>query len=187
MHHALSPNHSPPRVTTHCGIRPPGLRAPSRSMIPAPVFQIPSPSRPETALSNYRDHDRHGRESTPCRMRPSVPLHWAYKTPEATLRLRAQAVCPSMASSAPEAREGSRVNNSPASDDEIPCPARSSHPPASSPSLPSTPLAQRSPSCLSSRLNDFWWRSGLDVRSQASTKWESCMATKKLMVRFGGG
>ena len=187
MHHALSPNHSPPRTTTHCGIRPPGLRAPSRSMIPTPVFQIPLPSRPETALSNYRDHDRHGRESTPCCMRPSVPLHWAYKTPEATLRLRAQAVCPSMASSVPEAREGSRANNSPASDDEIPCPARSSHPPASSPSLPSTPLAQRSPSCLSSRLNDFWWRSGLDVRSQASTKWESCMATKKLMVRFGGG
>jgi hypothetical protein len=48
-------------------------------------------------------------------------------------------------------------------------------------------LAQRSPSCLSSRLNGFWWRSELDVRSQASAKWESGMATKKLMVRFGGG
>jgi hypothetical protein len=57
MQRALSPDHSPPRATTPGGTRLPGPRPPSRSMIPAPVFHILSPSRPGSTLSNYRDHD----------------------------------------------------------------------------------------------------------------------------------
>jgi hypothetical protein len=111
------------------------------------------------------------------------------QNPEATLRLRAPGHAPFYFYGSTSARSESGKQNQQqlASDDEIPHPARSSHHPASSSSLLSTPLAQRTPSRLSSRLNDFWWRSELDVRGLVGAKCESSMATKKLMVRVGGG
>jgi hypothetical protein len=93
MQRALSPDPTtPPRATTPGGTRLPGPRPPSRSMIPAPVFHILSPSRPGSTLSNYNDSGRDGRAS-PTQSHTSFRASaLRAQTPEAMLRLRAQAV-----------------------------------------------------------------------------------------------
>ncbi|KAH9995404.1 hypothetical protein BJV74DRAFT_877539 [Russula compacta] len=152
MQRAFSPDHSPPRATTPGGTRLPGPRPPSRSMIPAPVFHVLSPSRPGSTLSNYRDHDRDGRESPTQSHRSFRASALRAQTPEATLRLRAQAV-PFYGSIS--AGSGSSSNNSPRMmrslmNTRLP---PSSFREASSSSL--IPLTQRTPSRPSSRLSDF--------------------------------
>ena len=156
MQRALSPDHSPPRATTPGGTRLPGPRPPSRSMIPAPVFQILSPSRPGTTLSNYHDHDRDGRESPTMSHASFRTSALRAQTPESTLRLRAQAVPFYGSISAGSGSGSSSANNSP----RVTRPSASSKlPPSSfremSSSLSSTPSAQRTPSRPSSRLSDF--------------------------------
>ena len=93
MQRALSPDPpSPPRAMTPGGTRLPGPRPPSRSMIPAPVFHVSSPSRPGSTLSDYRDGDRNG-GSSPTQSHASFrAMALRAQTPEATLRSRAQAV-----------------------------------------------------------------------------------------------
>ena len=156
MQRALSPDHSPPRATTPGGTRLPGPRPPSRSMIPAPVFQILSPSRPGTTLSNYHDHDRDGRGSPTLSHASFRASALRAQTPEVTLRQRAQAV-PFYGSISAGSGSGSSVtNNSP----RVTRPSASSKlPPSSfreaSSSLSSTPSAHRTPSRPSSRLSDF--------------------------------
>jgi len=113
MQRALSPDHSPPRATTPGGTRLPGPRPPSRSMIPAPVFHILSPSRPGSTLSNYRDHDIDD-EGSPTHSHTSFrSAALRAQTPEAMLRLRAQAVPFYGSISARSGSAGSSVNNSP--------------------------------------------------------------------------
>ena len=156
MQRALSPEHSPPRATTPGGTRLPGPRPPSRSMIPAPVFQILSPSRPGTTLSNYQDHDRDGRESPTMSHASFRTSALRAQTPESTLRLRAQAVPFYGSISAGSGSGSSSANNSP----RVTRPSASSKNPPSSfretlSSLSSSPSTQRTPSRPSSRQSDF--------------------------------
>ena len=93
MQRTLSPDPTtPPRATTPGGTRLPGPRPPSRSMIPAPIFHVLSPSRPGSTLSNYRDNDGDGGESPGYSHTSFRASALRAQTPEATLRLRAQAV-----------------------------------------------------------------------------------------------
>ncbi|KAI9451687.1 hypothetical protein BJY52DRAFT_1351560, partial [Lactarius psammicola] len=92
MQRAFSPDHSPPRAMTPGGTRLPGPRPPSRSMIPAPVFHVSSPSRPGSTLSDYRDGDRDGGASPTQSNASFRATALRAQTPEATLRSRAQAV-----------------------------------------------------------------------------------------------
>ena len=153
MQRALSPDHSPPRATTPGGTRLPGPRPPSRSMIPAPVFQILSPSRPGTTLSNYNDHDRNGRESPTLSHGSFRTSALRAQTPESTLRLRAQAVPFYGSISAGSGSGSSSTNNSP----RVTRPSANSKLPPSSfrETSSSLLLAQRTPSRPSSRLSDF--------------------------------
>ena len=154
MQRALSPDHSPPRATTPGGTRLPGPRPPSRSMIPAPVFHILSPSRPGSTLSNYRDHDMD--EGSPTHSHTSFrSAAQRAQTPEAMLRLRAQAVPFYGSISARSGSTGSSVNNSP----RVLRPSAGTKLPPSSFREASTSslmtLGQRTPSRPSSRLSDF--------------------------------
>ncbi|KAI9458106.1 hypothetical protein F5148DRAFT_332385 [Russula earlei] len=154
MQRAFSPDHSPPRATTPGGTRLPGPRPPSRSMIPAPVFHILSPSRPGSTLSNYREHDRDGRESPTQTHTPFRAAALRAQTPEAMLRLRAQAV-PFYGSIS--AGSGSSSTNSPralrpSTSAKLP---PSSFRETSSSSSSSMPSTLRTPSRPSSRLSDF--------------------------------
>jgi hypothetical protein len=153
MQRALSPDHSPPRATTPGGTRLPGPRPPSRSMIPAPVFHILSPSRPGSTLSDYRDHDRNGRGSPTQSHTSFRSSALRAQTPEVTLRLRAQAVPFYGSISAGSGSGSSSTHNSP----RLIRPSMSTKLPPSSfrETSSSTPLAQRTPSRPSSRLSDF--------------------------------
>ena len=158
MQRALSPDHSPPRATTPGGTRLPGPRPPSRSMIPAPVFQILSPSRPGTTLSNYRDHDRDGIESPTLSHSSFRASALRAQTPEATLRMRAQAVpfygSISAGSGSSSANNSPRVTR-PSAGSKLP-PSSFRETSSSLLSTPSTsPSALRTPSRPSSRLSDF--------------------------------
>ena len=188
MERAPLPNYSPPRTTTHGGTRPPGVTCPNLRPQYDPCACVPN-SLAITPRDHYHDHDGDGRESRTLSHASFRTSTLRVQNPEATLRLRAPGHAPFYIYGRTSARSESRKQNQrqPASDDEIPRPARSSRHPATSSSLLSTPLAQRTSSRLSSRLNDFWWRSELDVRGPASAKCESSMATKMLMVRVGGG
>jgi len=253
MQRALSPDHSPPRATTPGGTRLPGLRPPSRSMIPAPVLNILSPSRPGSTLSNYRDYEIDDGGSPTHSHTSFRSAAQRAQTPEAMLRLRAQAVPFYGSISARSGSAGSSVNNSP----------RAMRPSASAKLPPSSfreasasssmTLGQRTPSRPSSRLSDFGYganptfvytpsnprdpldaevaaivnsiahglliervdpplkaipREGEEIRAQyafsnslakktvtcrlttlsrAGAKGESSTATKKVMVRVGGG
>jgi hypothetical protein len=152
MQRALSPDHSPPRATTPGGTRLPGPRPPSRSMIPAPVFQILSPSRPGSTLSNYHDFDKDDGDSprSHTSFRSSA---LRAQTPEVTLRLRAQAVPFYGSISAGSGSAGSSTNNSP----RVLRPSGGLKLPPSSfrETSSSTPFGQRTPSRPSSRLSDF--------------------------------
>ncbi len=152
MQRALSPDHSPPRATTPGGTRLPGPRPPSRSMIPAPVFQILSPSRPGSTLSNYHDFDRDEGDSprSHTSFRSSA---LRAQTPEVTLRLRAQAIPFYGSISAGSGSAGSSTNNSP----RVIRPSGGLKLPPSSfrETSSSTPFGQRTPSRPSSRLSDF--------------------------------
>ena len=253
MQRALSPDHSPPRATTPGGTRLPGPRPPSRSMIPAPVFHILSPSRPGSTLSNYRDHDIDGGVSPSHSHTSFRSAALRAQTPEAMVRLRAQAVPFYGSISAGSGSAGSSVNNSP----RVLRPSVGTKLPPSSFREASTSssmaLGQRTPSRPSSRLSDFGnganptWvytpgnprdpldaevaaivnsiahglliervdpplraipREGEEIRAQyafsnslakktvtcrlttlsrAGSKGESSTATKKVMVRVGGG
>src|SRR6266702_4319992 len=115
MQRALSPDHShsPPRAMTPGGTRLPGPRPPSRSMIPAPVFHVSSPSRPGSTLSDYRDFDRDGGAS-PTQSNASFRITaLRAQTPEATLRSRAQAVPFYGSISAGSGGSSNHHNNSP--------------------------------------------------------------------------
>ncbi|KAI0255916.1 hypothetical protein BJV78DRAFT_1279129 [Lactifluus subvellereus] len=93
MQRAFSPDPTtPPRATTPGGTRLPGPRPPSRSMIPAPIFHVLSPSRPGSTLSNYRDSDGDGGGSPAYSHTSFRASALRAQTPEATLRMRAQAV-----------------------------------------------------------------------------------------------
>jgi hypothetical protein len=148
MQRALSPDPpSPPRAMTPGGTRLPGPRPPSRSMIPAPVFHVSSPSRPGSTLSDYRDGDRNGGGS-PTQSNASFRITaLRAQTPEATLRSRAQAV-PFYGSIS--AGNGSGSNSSPRV-------IRASKLPPSSfrDTLSSSTPALRTPSRPSSRSSDF--------------------------------
>jgi hypothetical protein len=155
MQRALSPDHSPPRATTPGGTRLPGPRPPSRSMIPAPVFHILSPSRPGSTLSNYRDHDI-GDGGSPTHSHTSFrSTALRAQTPEVMLRQRAQAVPFYGSISARSGSAGSSVNNSP----RVLRPSVGAKLPPSSFREASTSslvtLGQRTPSRPSSRLSDF--------------------------------
>ena len=155
MQRALSPDHSPPRATTPGGTRLPGPRPPSRSMIPAPVLHVLSPSRPGSTLSNYRDHDIND-EGSPTRSHTSFrSTALRAQTPEAMLRLRAQAVPFYGSISARSGSTNSSVNNSP----RVLRPSVGAKLPPSSFREASTSslmtLGQRTPSRPSSRLSDF--------------------------------
>ena len=155
MQRALSPDHSPPRATTPGGTRLPGPRPPSRSMIPAPVFHILSPSRPGSTLSNYREHniDDGGSPTHSHTSFRSAALR--AQTPEATLRLRAQAVPFYGSISARSGSTGSSVNNSPRA---LRPSAGAKLPPSSfreASTSSSMTLGPRTPSRPSSRLSDF--------------------------------
>lgn len=155
MQRALSPDHSPPRATTPGGTRLPGPRPPSRSMIPAPVLHVLSPSRPGSTLSNYRDHDINDGGS-PTHSHTSFRSNaLRAQTPEAMLRLRAQAVPFYGSISARSGSAGSSVNNSP----RVLRPSAGAKLPPSSFREASTSssmtLGQRTPSRPSSRLSDF--------------------------------
>ena len=90
MQRALSPDHSPPRAMTPGGTRLPGPRPPSRSMIPAPIFHVSSPSRPGSTLSDYNDRNGSGSPTQSNASFRATALR--AQTPEAMLRSRAQAV-----------------------------------------------------------------------------------------------
>jgi Yeast cortical protein KAR9 len=150
MQRALSPDPTtPPRATTPGGTRLPGPRPPSRSMIPAPVFHILSPSRPGSTLSHYNGSGRESPAHSHASFRASA---LRAQTPEATLRLRAQAV-PFYGSIS--AGSGSTGNNSP----RVIRPSINTKLPPSSfrdtSSLTSSTSAQRTPSRPSSRLSDL--------------------------------
>lgn len=91
MQRAFSPTNtamsSPPRSETPGGTRLPGPRPQSRSMIPAPTFYFSSPSRPGSAMSDYRPESP--TQSTASSFRSSAIRA---QTPEALLRSRAQQV-----------------------------------------------------------------------------------------------
>jgi hypothetical protein len=156
MQRAFSPDPTtPPRATTPGGTRLPGPRPPSRSMIPAPVFNILSPSRPGSTLSHYNGSGRDGRES-PAQSHASFRASaLRAQTPEATLRLRAQAV-PFYGSIS--AGSGSTSNNNsprvirPSVNTRLP---PSSFRDASSLTPSTSTSAQRTPSRPSSRLSDL--------------------------------
>jgi hypothetical protein len=155
MQRALSPDHSPPRATTPGGTRLPGPRPPSRSMIPAPVFHVLSPSRPGSTLSNYRDHEKDDGESPTQSHTSFRSSAQRAQTPEVMLRLRAQAVPFYGSISAGSGSGNGSANNSlravrPSGGIRLP---PSSFREASSSS--SIPPAQRTPSRPSSRLSDF--------------------------------
>lgn len=155
MQRAFSPDYSPPRATTPGGTRLPGPRPPSRSMIPAPVFHVLSPSRPGSTLSNYRDHDKDGRASPTQSHRSFRASALRAQTPEATLRLRAQAVPFYGSISVGSGSSSSNNNNSPRAMRSL---TNTRLPPSSfreASSSSSTPLTQRTPSRPSSRLSDF--------------------------------
>ena len=155
MQRALSPDHSPPRAATPGGTRLPGPRPPSRSMIPAPVLNVLSPSRPGSTLSNYRDYtmDDGGSPTHSHASFRSAALR--AQTPEAMLRLRAQAVPFYGSISARSGSTSSSVNNSP----RVLRPSVGAKLPPSSFREASTSssmtLGQRTPSRPSSRLSDF--------------------------------
>jgi hypothetical protein len=155
MQRALSPDHSPPRATTPGGTRLPGPRPPSRSMIPAPVFNILSPSRPGSTLSNYRDHNINNGGSPTHSHTSFRSAALRAQTPESTVRLRAQAVPFYGSISAGSGSAGSSVNNSP----RVLRPSVGAKLPPSSFREASTSslmtLGQRTPSRPSSRLSDF--------------------------------
>lgn len=155
MQRALSPDHSPPRATTPGGTRLPGPRPPSRSMIPAPVFHILSPSRPGSTLSNYRDHDI-DEGASPTHSHTSFrSAALRAQTPELMMRLRAQAVPFYGSISARSGSTGSSVNNSPRA---LRPSASAKLPPSSfreASTSSSMTLGQRTPSRPSSRLGDF--------------------------------
>ncbi|KAH9967234.1 hypothetical protein BC827DRAFT_1172432 [Russula dissimulans] len=161
MQRALSPDHSPPRATTPGGTRLPGPRPPSRSMIPAPVFQILSPSRPGSTLSNYRDHDRNGRDSPTQSHASFRAIALRAQTPEATLRLRAQAVPFYGSISAGSGSGSSSTHNSPrvmrpsTSSKLPPSSFRETSSSSSSMMASSTSTLRTTPSRPSSRLSDF--------------------------------
>ncbi|KAN0130942.1 hypothetical protein V8E53_011320 [Lactarius tabidus] len=95
MQRALSPDHSPPRAMTPGGTRLPGPRPPSRSMIPAPIFHVSSPSRPGSTLSDYRDNNNNDRNGSGSPTQSNASFRATAlraQTPEAMLRSRAQAV-----------------------------------------------------------------------------------------------
>ena len=152
MQRALSPDHSPPRATTPGGTRLPGPRPPSRSMIPAPVFHILSPSRPGSTLSSYRDLEK-DEGGSPTHSHTSFRSSaMRAQTPEVMLRLRAQAVPFYGSISAGSGSGSSSANNSP----RVVRPSMGKLPPSSfreTSSASSTP--QRTPSRPSSRLSDF--------------------------------
>ncbi|KAI0040744.1 hypothetical protein FA95DRAFT_825446 [Auriscalpium vulgare] len=88
MQRAFSPTYSsPPRSETPGGTRIPHARPPSRSMIPAPTFHFSTPSRPGSAMSDYRPESP--AQSTVSSFRSSAIRA---QTPEAMLRSRAQQV-----------------------------------------------------------------------------------------------
>lgn len=154
MQRALSPDHSPPRATTPGGTKLPGPRPPSRSMIPAPVFHILSPSRPGSTLSNYRDHDIDNGGSPTHSHTSFRSAALRAQTPEVMLRLRAQAVPFYGSISARSGSTGSSVNNSP----RVLRPSVAKLPPSSfreASTSSSMTLGQRTPSRPSSRLSDF--------------------------------
>jgi hypothetical protein len=154
MQRALSPDHSPPRATTPGGTRLPGPRPPSRSMIPAPVFHVLSPSRPGSTLSNYRDHDKDDGGSPTQSHTSFRSSALRAQTPEVTLRLRAQAVPFYGSISAGSGSGNGSANNSP----RAVRPSGGTRLPPSSfreTSSSSTSPAQRTPSRPSSRLSDF--------------------------------
>ncbi|KAH9036420.1 hypothetical protein EDB84DRAFT_1482924 [Lactarius hengduanensis] len=145
MQRALSPDPSPPRAMTPGGTRLPGPRPPSRSMIPAPVFHVSSPSRPGSTLSDYRDLDRNGGVS-PTQSNASFRITaLRAQTPEATLRSRAQAV--------PFYGSISGNSNSPRA--VRPSASGAKLPPSSFRDMSSSTPAPRTPSRPSSRLSDF--------------------------------
>jgi hypothetical protein len=153
MQRALSPDHSPPRATTPGGTRLPGPRPPSRSMIPAPVFHVLSPSRPGSSFSNYRDHDKDDGESPTQSHTSFRSSALRAQTPEVMLRLRAQAVPFYGSISA-----GSGIGNGNANSPRAVRPSGGIRLPPSSfreASSSSTSPAQRTPSRPSSRLSDF--------------------------------
>ncbi len=155
MQRALSPDHSPPRATTPGGTRLPGPRPPSRSMIPAPVFHILSPSRPGSTLSNYRDHDKDDGGSPTQSHTSFRSAALRAQTPETTLRLRAQAVPFYGSISAGSGSAGSSVNNSPR---VLRSSVGTKLPPSSfrdASTSSAMPFGQRTPSRPSSRLSDF--------------------------------
>ena len=153
MQRALSPDHSPPRATTPGGTRLPGPRPPSRSMIPAPVFHVLSPSRPGSTLSNYRDLEKDDGGSPTHSHTSFRSSALRAQTPEVMMRLRAQAVPFYGSLSAGSVSGSSSANNSP----RVLRPSASGRLPPSSfretSSASSTP--QRTPSRPSSRLSDF--------------------------------
>ena len=152
MQRALSPDHSPPRATTPGGTRLPGPRPPSRSMIPAPVFHVLSPSRPGSTLSNYRDLEKDDGGSPTNSHASFRSSALRAQTPEVMLRLRAQAVPFYGSISAGSVSGSSSSNNSP----RVMRPSMGKLPPSSfreTSSASSTP--QRTPSRPSSRLSDF--------------------------------
>ncbi|KAI0285810.1 hypothetical protein BGY98DRAFT_1086994 [Russula aff. rugulosa BPL654] len=131
--------------TTPGGTKLPGPRPPSRSMIPAPVFHILSPSRPGSTLSNYRDHDIDNGGSPTHSHTSFRSAALRAQTPEVMLRLRAQAV-PFYGSIS--ARSGSTGA----------VPSGAKLPPSSfreASTSSSMTLGQRTPSRPSSRLSDF--------------------------------
>lgn len=155
MQRAFSPGPSPPRAMTPGGTRLPGPRPPSRSMIPAPVFHVSSPSRPGSTLSDYRDSDRDGGGS-PTQSNASFRMTaLRAQTPEAMLRSRAQAVPFYGTISAGSGSSGSNNNNN-----NSPRPNRSlmsaKLPPSSFRDTSSSTPAPRTPSSRpSSRLSNF--------------------------------
>ena len=96
MQRAFSPTFStsggisplPARSETPGGTRLPGPRPPSRSMIPAPIFQFSSPSRPASAMSDYPS-EAPTVESNSSSFRSAATRA---QTPEAMLRARVQQI-----------------------------------------------------------------------------------------------
>ena len=139
------------------------------------MFQGLSPSRPGTTLSNYRDHDRDGREPHPV---TCVLPH--FRVARANSRSNAPA--------RPGRESGKRPSQQQPASDETLAQLEPRAIQASSLSLSSTPSAQCTPPHPSSRLNDFGRRGELDVRgSRVGAKCESGMAAKKAMVRVCRG
>ncbi|TFY56335.1 hypothetical protein EVG20_g8962 [Dentipellis fragilis] len=88
MQRAFSPTFSTSaRSETPGNSLVPAPRPPSRSMIPAPTFHFSSPSRPASAMSDYREESPS--RSTASSFRSSA---MRAQTPEALLRSRAQQV-----------------------------------------------------------------------------------------------